>query len=568
MKKKLLIVTPNKSFGDLLKSDLEMNKFRAKLVNSSDAALTAKDINLAILDADINDPSMESLCSMLLEKNPGMVFIIIHSLDQSIELSGVPETSIKAISRPFDFPTLLLAIQEIFNPEPNPGIGSESAIEDNQGILSTDEMTPSAAFWFDDAAIIRERLKTSIFTPLIREAVLISTDRILGLTWDAAEQTIFALRETITNHRIWISKNPLIKNFRIGEVEHILYTIPLSAGQGIIGIFFDPAIKFSQASAMAKKYAAQVLLEQSYPNIAGDSIDEHKKQTGITTSTQQILLSRMMGPALDYHQNPEVLPGVMLNQAEQSTLYDSPVPGLGTLGGESQSQSKASALPDIQSVEAIPQRWIPEVDPISAASKDAHEPVIVYPWEVDQKALKTSEFDTRVETETGVEDAARTDIFPGINTAEDNQSIDTNPPSSEDTQPVDLKYQSESDIPPVSLSAVRLSPEKMVEYSFLMISNNPEFRMVGEVEEIIGEEILDICQELGWNLLVLLVRSDYLQITVGVPSTMPPGIIIRILREKTTKRIIESFEEIGPNIDSGDFWVKGYLVTNGTETEI
>ena len=127
-------------------------------------------------------------------------------------------------------------------------------------------------------------------------------------------------------------------------------------------------------------------------------------------------------------------------------------------------------------------------------------------------------------------------------TEEINTSLETSV-SIDDTQPVDLKYLSGLDHL-ITSSTSEISPKEMVEYSFLMISSKPEFRMVGEVEEIIGEEIQDICHANNWNLLVLRVHSDYLQIIVSVPSTMPPGIIIRIFREKTTKRIVESFEEI------------------------
>ena len=562
MKKKLLIVTPNKSFGDLLKTNLEMSEFYTELVYSSDAALGIKDINLVILDADINDPSMEFLFTRLLEKEPGMGILVIHSLDQSIELSVRPETSYKAISRPFDFPTLLLAIQEILKPEAFPETGSETGTDDKQDVISIDEISQPAAAWFDDPAIVRERLKTSIFSPLIREAVLISSNQILGLTWDADEQTILALQETIHHHLNWINKNSLIKNFRIGDVEYILHTTPLSAVAGILGIFFDPAIKFSQASVMTRIYAARILQEQTNPYLPGGFIDDQNVQAGIPTGTQQLFIPKTMESTLDSNQNP----GVILNQVEQSTPYHSSVPGLVTLEGEHQSQSKESTRPDTQSGEGIPQQWIPEM--IQSSATSTHEQEIVYPWEVNQRAASSSGNNPILKPDYAGANAISTGNFPDGNITEAFDSNVRDLPSFEDTQPVDLKYKSELDIPPVNPSIAPINPAEMVEYSFLMISNNPEIRMVGDIEEIVGEEILDICQENGWNLLILIVHSDYLQITIGVPSTMPPGVIIRIFREKTTKRIIESFEEIDANIVSGDFWVKGYLVTNGTETEI
>ena len=94
-----------------------MNEFCTELVDSSDAALAAKDINLAILDADISDPSIEFLYTKLLEKDRQMGIIIIHSFDQSIELSANAEKTFRSVSRPFDFPTLLLAIREILDPD-------------------------------------------------------------------------------------------------------------------------------------------------------------------------------------------------------------------------------------------------------------------------------------------------------------------------------------------------------------------------------------------------------------------------------------------------------------------
>ena len=101
---------------------------------------------------------------------------------------------------------------------------------------------------------------------------------------------ILELQEIIIHHQNWIDKNPLIKNFRIGGVEHILYTIPLGAGAGIVGIFFDPSIKFSQTSYMAKKYAARVLQEQNNIKIPGESINDPHLPSGISTVNQHIFI--------------------------------------------------------------------------------------------------------------------------------------------------------------------------------------------------------------------------------------------------------------------------------------
>ena len=261
-------------------------------------------------------------------------------------------------------------------------------------------------------------------------------------------------------------------------------------------------------------------------------------------------------------------PGVTINQVEQSNPYHSPVPGLFGPSGDLPSQLKESTHRDIQSAEAIPQQWIPEVLFTSATGKDPHEQEIIYPLQENQKPEVGSGIETIMEPGREGRDTVSTGRFYVGNT---NKAIfpgENSHSSFEDTQPVDLKFHSESGIPNTTLPPVLFNPAEMVEYSFLMISNNPEFRMVGEVEEIIGEEILDICQVNGWNLLFLLIHSDYLQLTVSVPSTMPPGIIIRVFRENTTKKIMEGFEEMDVNIVQGDFWVKGYLVTDGKETEI
>jgi len=568
MNEKLLIVSPHKSFGDLLKHNLEMNEFIPELVDSGDAALGAIGINLAILDADLNDPTIESLFSRLQGQGPGMGFIIIHSLDQSVELPVNPETPFRTLSRPFDFPALLDAIHEILNPDAIPKNMSKAIIDNEQDIYSLKEMSPSLTSWFYDPDSVRQRLKTSIFSPLIKEAVLISSDKILGLTWDAAEPTIFQLQEILNHHLDKIGEYSMVKYFRIDKGEHILYTTPLSIGAGIVGIFCDPAIKYSLASAIVKEYAVRILREQSNTNISDESVYDHQNQTSTLPVPQGIHIPKTNDSTWDINQSQMVMSGVIINQAEQSTLDHSPAPGLMSREDEFLPQLDEPTQRDIQSAEGIPDQWIPEEMRTSSTGKAAQEPEIVYPWEENEEVGKSPGLKTELEPDAAGKDAYRTERSPDDNSLEVIVTNARTSPNIEETQPIDLKYQSESYLQQITPSNSEYSPTEMVEYSFLMISNHPEFRMIGDIEEIIGEEIQEICQANNWNLLILNIHSDYLQISVKVPTAMPPGIIIRLLREKTTLRIVENFEDIDSDIVTEDFWAKGYLVTNGIETEI
>lgn len=80
-------------------------------------------------------------------------------------------------------------------------------------------------------------------------------------------------------------------------------------------------------------------------------------------------------------------------------------------------------------------------------------------------------------------------------------------------------------------------------------------------------EIHSVCQEKGWVQLLLDIHKDYLQLTIEVPKTIPPDLISKHLRQRTTRVLMEALSDIEKEIIEGDFWAPAQLITAGKKPE-
>jgi REP element-mobilizing transposase RayT len=100
-------------------------------------------------------------------------------------------------------------------------------------------------------------------------------------------------------------------------------------------------------------------------------------------------------------------------------------------------------------------------------------------------------------------------------------------------------------------------------YACLLIPRADSHLLTGKVTEFLHTTIRQICGLFGWRLDFIQIRPEYLQWVVSAPAATPPSRCIRMIREQTSKGILDRFHEFRDKSPHQDFWAPGYLVLVG-----
>jgi putative transposase len=102
-------------------------------------------------------------------------------------------------------------------------------------------------------------------------------------------------------------------------------------------------------------------------------------------------------------------------------------------------------------------------------------------------------------------------------------------------------------------------------YVCLMVPRLPQHLLVGALSRQLNGAFNQLCLAYGWRLEYIAVRPDYLLWIVNLSPLTSPNYLMRILRQKTSDRIFESFPDLMKDNPSGDFWAPGYLIMSGSQ---
>ena len=101
-------------------------------------------------------------------------------------------------------------------------------------------------------------------------------------------------------------------------------------------------------------------------------------------------------------------------------------------------------------------------------------------------------------------------------------------------------------------------------YFCLLIPRLPQHHLVGNLPKILTEAMNQVCLAFGWCLDHLSIRPDYCQWIVHVHPATSPSTLMRVVRQKTSRRIFEAMPALRVDNPSGDFWAPGYLIMSGS----
>jgi REP element-mobilizing transposase RayT len=113
--------------------------------------------------------------------------------------------------------------------------------------------------------------------------------------------------------------------------------------------------------------------------------------------------------------------------------------------------------------------------------------------------------------------------------------------------------------PEVTFEPISTDPYEL-SYACLLIPRFSTHHLTGDLENDLYTWMAHIFISFGWKLDFLSVRPDYLQWIIRVPPSASTAIFMNIIRQQTSRDILENFPRFKKEVRSNDFWAPGYLV--------
>lgn len=107
---------------------------------------------------------------------------------------------------------------------------------------------------------------------------------------------------------------------------------------------------------------------------------------------------------------------------------------------------------------------------------------------------------------------------------------------------------------PVSPSVYNL------DYACLLIPRFPQHHLIGDLSECLTGWVQENCIAYDWRLEYIVVRPDYLLWIVSMPPAGSPAYLMRIMIQRTSVKIFETFPRFKKENPSGNFWASAFLI--------
>jgi len=100
-------------------------------------------------------------------------------------------------------------------------------------------------------------------------------------------------------------------------------------------------------------------------------------------------------------------------------------------------------------------------------------------------------------------------------------------------------------------------------YTGLFIPRLPQHFLTRELADLVGSTFPHLCLAYGWRLEALSVRPEYIQWIVRAAPSIAPNTLLKVLRQRSSQVIFDTYPLLRQDNPSGDFWAPGYLILGG-----
>jgi len=549
MESNLLVVTPQASFGELIRQSLsDTGSFRVLMAKGkADAILTAEKENcsLTLLDMELGESPILDIGRSLRSINPDLDLVILADDDLPPSMDAIRPWVL--LRKPFYLPDFIQLIRAVpIIPDNMLNALDQKKKNNSKPVMEapvekTDESQEIP--WLNDVSKAAQHLTRLTLESSAQAALITRGKELWAYAGQLSQNAAKELAQTVSRH--WDSQkgNDLLRFVRLEstKAEHMLYATSMTADV-ILALVFDAETPFSTIRSQANNLAHSLAIAK----------------TGPTTSVER----------------PSVPKGQPVQVEPEAEEFDD--------GEEIEIPSIAEILHEIPPpVPPVHE----EVDMFLAGAEDEDK------FELDQSAIATrpstplSKRNDRLPSHESSPAIRLQDMMPDMQTTNQQTSLTdlaeelaaTMPSKSQRRRPAtpfrkpapgELDETRPHSITEVAGRVITESASPamtQLNFACLLVPRFASHYMTGDLADRLSEWMPNICIAFSWRLEFLAVRPDYLQWVVNVMPNTSPGYLMRIVRQQTSDKIFREFPRLKQENPSGDFWAPGYLIMGGLQ---
>jgi REP element-mobilizing transposase RayT len=525
MLKPLLVVTPQTSFGSMLRSSLEETRqFRVFVAGDEPTALVqlkSEDCEMAFLDVDLGMEAVLEIGRALRTVHADVELVIVS--DEELPPALEPLRPWKLLRKPFYFPELM----DMLNNSPAEKTPAPVIASPPDNPIPIPEIAD--LLWLQDVNKAAQRL-TRLTLESSAQAALITRGKTLwAYAGGLSQETANELVRIVTRNWDEQKGGDLLRFARLEttRAEHMLYATTLAEGM-VLALVFDAETPFSTIRSQANSLARSLAVEKT-------------------------------GPVKPFIEEPA--PKVRTSMPLPSDEDDLNVPSISDIIND---------IPSPIPVRKPAMRLETPVEPVP----DVKKPKVNHSILETRRSTPLAE--TRVVSRESSPPVALRELMLEETVKHDVDELDVTAPSkvkrpatpARTLQPGELDETRPHSITEVAGRVILepASPELYhLDYACLLVPRFSSHYLTGDLAVHLGEWLPNTCIAFGWRLEFMAVRPEYMQWVVSVPPNTSPGYLMRIMRQQTSEKIFAEFPRMKNENPSGDFWAPGYLIMGGAQ---
>jgi REP element-mobilizing transposase RayT/CheY-like chemotaxis protein len=621
----ILIGTPHKAFGELLRGSLQdSGQYQANLMLSAEGVLDAvkqSAYDIAILDSALPGQSFVSLCSQVLAEQKDIRLVVVppENNPNHPALGGLlPHGYLK---RPFYLPDLIETMSKI--------------VQQNAGQASSGQSSAGFPVWLQEPLTLRGYLESELANTHALAAIaglygpaqgVGSVRAWAGQFSDPGVQELAAMVFRYWNRS---EKTDLMRFMRLSaeKSEYLVYATHV-AGDMVLIMAYETSMPLSQIRPQTKTIAQKLATTSPEGYQATGSLKK-----GVTGPQKKTIPEKpaAVKPSADFSEQLADMRSKLIeppaggapgnSQRESPDTRTQTAPGdrldtdqeefdeshfinlsalLGSVPAPDPGKSAFGGWKGEIPTQPPPGRgfngWVPDSynsDPTKLPSQDRAPESTDGPQGADgrqdadvaeelrkmQAALNLAA-STDHAKEEGVPDSPAASSAPLPKTQplrlQELQSIEIRPERPSETaiipEPENELDNLEDTRPRLVTTLTHLdqlepvSPAiSLLNYTCVLVPRLPQHYLTGSLADLLATWVAQLCVAFGWRLEGISIRPEYVQWTVQVAPSVSPGNLVKIIRQRTSMHIFNSFAHLREQNPSGDFWAAGYLIVSGAQ---
>jgi len=561
MKADLIVVTPQASFGELIRQSLsDTGSFRVHMASGkAEAILTTEkeSCSLALLDMELGEKELLDIGRSVRSINPDLDLVILADEDLPPTMDAIRPWVL--LRKPFylpDFVQLIRAVPII------PDQLIDALEEENEPVMEeiketiepppkNDPQVPDIP-WLSDVSKAAQHLTRLTLESSAQAALITREKELWAYAGQLSQNAANELAATVSRHWDGQKGNDLLRFVRLEstKAEHMLYATSMTIDV-ILALVFDAETPFSTIRSQANSLARSLAIAKTGPL---SSLERHS-----TPKREQVQVEPEVEEFDDSDEEMEV-PSIsdILNEIPPPIPLEREIVDTPEMSIDDDDESASD--PDVDL----------DLDPSAAVTR----PSTPLPKRSNRRPSQESSPAIRLS------DLILTDeqqIKNQDSTADFSDELAATMPSKSQRRPATpIRQPAPGELDetrPHSITEVagRMITESasagmaQLNFACLLVPRFTAHYMTGDLADRLSEWMPNICVAFGWRLEFLAVRPDYLQWVVNVTPNTSPGYLMRIMRQQTSEKIFGEFPRLKRDNPSGDFWAPGYLIMGGLQ---